>query len=487
MQLERLSVRLRPRGGWEALDLGFHMARTWWRPLWGTWLAVYLPAALVLHVVLLEYPMVAVCLLWWLKPAFDRFALHVVSRAVFGEIPTVRETLAAWRQVLSPGLLAGLTLHRFTVVRAFTLAVPQLERQTGRAGAQRRAALGKRMRGYAAWLTVVCMHFEAFLMIALGVLAVLLVPGVNEPLPEFDSLFAGRGEDGAWHWVNSAFYVAAVCAIEPFYVASGFSLYLNRRAILEGWDIELQLRRLADRLRGAAAVVALAAALGLGLAPPPAQAAKSAKEEIVEVMKAPELNPYRDEVRWSLRSAPKEEKEERDPRKGTDWGAFGKFLADVLQGLAWVAVAIGAGALAWYAWRYLQGLERAGEEAWRPPEALFGLAVAPESLPADVAGAAVQLAREGRVREALSLLYRGALSVLVHRERVRLVEGDTEGDTLRAARKALPRPAAEYFAALVRAWVMAAYAERLPDAAGAEALARDWAPHFGTPQPQATP
>jgi hypothetical protein len=107
--------------------------------------------------------------------------------------------------------------------------------------------------------------------------------------------------------------------------------------------------------------------------------------------------------------------------------------------------------------------------------------VAPESLPDDVAGTAAALAREGRVREALSLLYRGALSVLVHRERVKLIEGDTEGDTLRAARTALPEAAGEYFSTLVRAWILAAYADRLPDAAGAESLARAWAPHFGKP------
>jgi len=97
VQLERLSVALRPRGGWEALDLGFQMARGWWRPVWGTWLAVYLPAAAVLHVLFQETLWIAPLVLWWLKPVFDRFVLHVVSRAVFGAPPTVAEALRAWR------------------------------------------------------------------------------------------------------------------------------------------------------------------------------------------------------------------------------------------------------------------------------------------------------------------------------------------------------------------------------------------------------
>jgi hypothetical protein len=31
--------------------------------------------------------------------------------------------------------------------------------------------------------------------------------------------------------------------LEPFYVAAGFAMYLNRRAELEAWDVEQELRR----------------------------------------------------------------------------------------------------------------------------------------------------------------------------------------------------------------------------------------------------
>ena len=37
--------------------------------------------------------------------------------------------------------------------------------------------------------------------------------------------------------------VIAVLLIEPFYVAAGFAMYLNRRAELEAWDIEQEFRR----------------------------------------------------------------------------------------------------------------------------------------------------------------------------------------------------------------------------------------------------
>jgi hypothetical protein len=38
-------------------------------------------------------------------------------------------------------------------------------------------------------------------------------------------------------------YAAVVLFLEPFYVAAGFAVYLNRRAQLEAWDIEQELRR----------------------------------------------------------------------------------------------------------------------------------------------------------------------------------------------------------------------------------------------------
>jgi F0F1-type ATP synthase membrane subunit c/vacuolar-type H+-ATPase subunit K len=478
VQLERVSVELRPRGGWEALDLGFQMARTWWRPVWGVWLAVYLPLAALLHAAFADRLWVAVLILWWLKPLLDRFVLHVVSRAVFGAPPTVRETLAAWRDIVTPGALMGLTLFRIDLARSFMMPVWQLERQTGRAANARRSALAKRTRYYAVWLTVLCAHFEAVGLLSLGLLVDLLAPGAADAGFELRDLLRG-GEGARWDWFDSLCYVAAVSAVEPLYVCGGFALYLNRRAILEGWDIELALRRLDERLRTAATAVAAAIAIGLAalVAPPPAVAAdKSAKAEIREVLKAPEFQEYREGKVWRYRGEAKDRKP--DELDVGFWSNLGLFLAEIWQALAWLAAGLAAVGLALVLRRWVSQWMERKPEAYRAPDALFGLSLAPESLPDDVAGAAAALVRAGRLREALSLLYRGALSVLVHRDHVPLAEGDTEGDCVRAARKALPQAAGDYFARLVESWSSAAYAGRLPDARGAESLCREWSPHF---------
>ena len=34
-------------------------------------------------------------LMWWLRPAFDRIPMYVLSRAVFGSVPGIAETLRA--------------------------------------------------------------------------------------------------------------------------------------------------------------------------------------------------------------------------------------------------------------------------------------------------------------------------------------------------------------------------------------------------------
>jgi hypothetical protein len=489
VELERLAVALRPRGGFEAVDLGFQMARAWWRPIWGIWIAVYLPAALLLHLALWFKPLAAMLVLWWLKPVFDRFVLHYVARAVFGTPPTVRETLGAWREILTPGLVPALTLHRLQSARSAMLPVWQLERQTGRAAAERRRVLGRRLSGgFAA--TIVCLHFEALFVFSVAMAATLLAPGAADAGFEFSDLFrkTGNGEGSAWDLYDSFAYVVAVSVIEPFYVCAGFALYLNRRAVLEGWDIELELRRLDVRLReamsgaasrAAAAMLAIGLALGIALAATPAPVAaqeKSAREEIREVLKAPEFQQYKEGKRWRYRDEPKPGKDD-----GLDLSFLERiaaFLSQISQGILWVLAGIAVIGLLLLLRRWIPALAEARAAPYRPPDALFGLALAPESLPADVPGSAAALIDAGRLREALSLLYRGALSVLVHRDHVPLAEGHTEGDCVRAAAKVLPATGAEYFQRLVAAWSGAAYSGRLPDAGWAAALCREWAPHF---------
>ncbi len=485
MQIEKTAIALRRREPWEAIDLGFAMLREWWRPVYAAWAVTFLPIAAALTLAFWNDPWIAALLLWWFKPVFDRIVLHVLSRAVFGETLPVTRLPRDWREYLSPGLVAGQLWARVDLARAFDLPVWQLERVSGLAAGRRRKVLQKRARYHAVWLTAMCSVFEGVLLLGVMLSADLFTPAKASSGWMFERLFEPGAGGSVWGIGTTLAYAIAITAIEPFYVAGGFSLYINRRTLLEGWDIELVLRRCAARFASANAVAAavLVALVTCAALPPSAAGAdagaeKSAKREIVEVLKGPEFPHLREakawHVRWPewqwpdwLRFSPGA----GVPRMG--W-SLGEPALTVVKVLLWLAVAIAVLSLLY---RYARVMPTRVEPA-EPPPVLFGLEIAPETLPPDIAGIAAQLIADGRVREALSLLYRGALSALVHTKGVELRAGDTERDCLRRALPALPREAHAYFGELIAAWITAAYAGRLPEAERAQGLTAAWAVHF---------
>jgi len=462
------------------------MLRQWWRPVYAAFAPIFLPiaAAALLIGWATGKLWIAMLLIWWLKPLYDRVLLHLLSRAVFGELPGPRSALTGAREWLRTGLVPALLLRVlwFDLVRSFNLPVRQLEGQTGRAARERRALLARRVRSYAVWLTVVCVFFELTFLLSADALLDLLLPAKAEQSWILD-LFRDGSVEEIWSVQDVFVYACVVAIVEPFYVASGFALYLNRRTVLEGWDIEVALRRLAGRgtlqaRPASAAAAALALALALGLPAPDSAFAQQEKipgQEIREVLKAKEFQRYRDGTQWVRRNPPAES----EPMDLSWLNAVGYALAKVTEVLLWVGAAALAAFALWWLYRVLPREAGRAPEPYRPPPALFGLELAPETLPPDIPGAALALLREGRIREALSLLYRGALSELAHRRQVALLASNTEQEVLERARARLSAEAGSYFALLIAAWQAAAYARRLPALADAERLARDYATHLG--------
>jgi Domain of unknown function (DUF4129) len=126
--------------------------------------------------------------------------------------------------------------------------------------------------------------------------------------------------------------------------------------------------------------------------------------------------------------------------------------------LLWIIGALCAAVAVVWAIRVLR--ERVPVAAVEEPAVttVQGLDIRPESLPDDIGAAALELLEAGREREALSLLYRGALSRAVHRYGIRILSSATEGEALRAVNAALDPPRAAYFADLVALWQRAVYA-----------------------------
>jgi hypothetical protein len=487
VQLDRLAIALRPRSAWESVDLGAGMLREWWRPLYASFAAVYVPvaAACLWAGWSAGKPWLALLLLWWLKPLFDRVALHVASRAVFGDVLGVRATLAQARDWLGSGLIGALTLGRIDTARSFHLPVKQLEGQRWRAARARRALLGRRTHGYAVWLTLACLHFELVFMWSADMLWGLVLPAkAQEGTSIWEAMFADAAFGDVFTFADYAAYAAAVFVIEPLYVAAGFALYLNRRTLLEGWDLEVALRRIGVQRAALAAMALLAAALILLVPAAPAMAqaaAKDPKREIAEVLKGPEFPHQRVVTRWQRRAA---DAPRGGPQFDLGWlRALGYAFARSSEVALWIAATALIALGLWWASRLVPRAPPAPRAPYQPPPSLFGMELAPETLPADLAGAVRALLGAGRMREALALLYRGTLSALVHGRGIELKSSDTEGEALARVRAHGEAATAQYFAELVLHWQRAAYARRLPAPADIEQLLAAYGERFAPRTP----
>jgi hypothetical protein len=269
VRVEGLDIALRRRPPWEATDLGVALVRRHLRAIALPWLIVSGIVFIVLNALLLPFDLawLALLLLWWLKPLFDRIPIYVLARAIMGEVPGVRATLRAqlresWRPIV-PWLL----WRRLHPSRSMLMPVDLLEGLRGAARGERVRVLARGEGATPALLWLIGFWIGAMLWASIILFGLMLWP--TEFLSDsakalMDTLF----EQPPW-WIeliNNALYWMVLVVVEPIYVGAGFALYLNRRTQLEAWDIELAFRRMAARLRRLAGTTAIFLALSLPLA-----------------------------------------------------------------------------------------------------------------------------------------------------------------------------------------------------------------------------
>ncbi|MFV3303749.1 DUF4129 domain-containing protein [Pseudomonas sp. NY15181] len=521
MRLTDASVAIRPRSPWEALDLGILLARRHAGLLMGSWALVTLPVFALLSLLLWNHSGWAILLFWWLKPAFERLPLYILSRALFDDTPTLRQALRAFPGLLKNQLLPSLLWRRASPTRSFDLPVLQLEGLKGQARSQRLVVLGQRNAGGATWLTLIGMHFEMALWLGLSVLLYLLLPQQWVSDWKWQSLISLA--DGEWGWLehlSNLLYALLLVVWEPVYVACGFTLYLNRRTELEAWDIELVLRRLRQRLIGSAYALLMVAAICL--APLPGASAWAAeqpnfscplpdqdpngpqaarlqnqllnseqsRQAAEAILAAPPFRNSETVTRWRLNDPAKDKnKPSKDDEQSLKrffealehWQAF-KYIAQIIEVLLWGAL---ISVVALLIWRYREWLRLFAGRIGLPqrprrevPSVLFGLELAPETLPEDVASEAERLWDE-QPRAALGLLYRALLSRLLHDFRVPLRDSTTEGEVL-ARVETLDNPPLDSFSrSLTLHWQALAYGHRAPQAELKQELCEQWRSLFG--------
>jgi hypothetical protein len=240
VQVDALAIRLRPRTSIEASDVGVRLCQCAARSVYSCYAMVALP---VVAVAMASYQVASwlpAMVIWCAKPWLDRTILMVLARAAFGQRTTAADVWREQRQVWWGQLLFTLTVQRLSLWRALTQPVYQLEGRSVLKARARVRQIRRRNAGSALMMTQAFYAAEAGLTIAVLSLIFWFAPAGRAP--EVFEILSGEGPAFLTLAVPFA-YALAVLFLEPFYVAAGFSMYLNRRAELEGWDIEQEFRR----------------------------------------------------------------------------------------------------------------------------------------------------------------------------------------------------------------------------------------------------
>jgi len=472
MQLDEVTAEIRPRSDWEAVDLGFALVRRdFWRCYVVWWLAVLVPTVAA-GWWLWDHPLGFLVLFWWWKPAASRMVLFELSRRLFGEQPRWRESL---REI--PCAWTRRFFYRFTIGRLspwlpVTLAVEDLEGLRGKAHKQRRQQLARRGEGPVMWI-----YLMGDLAACWFGLAILILVG----------MFIPDGQDGAWQTALHSFdpsdptdipllilrvvvgcIMLAMSLTDMFFTGAGFGIYLNNRTWLEGWDVELALKRLARRL-GGTLMILLIGFLTISTVSM-AQEEAEPSQVIAEVKSHPDFK-----VHTVIDKVPKGSKKQ----SSWDWNLGGGTLEWLGNLLMYLIIGSLVAFIIWMIWTNRHLLTRKGigiAKARQLPKArvVMGLEVSPETLPDDIPRAALALWQNGRHREALGLLYRGAISQIIESARVEIRESDTERDCLHRVEQAGEMARPDYFRGITGAWMRLAYAGHRPDDGEMEALCREW-------------
>jgi len=190
-------------------------------------------------------------------------------------------------------------------------------------------------------------------------------------------------------------------------------------------------------------------------------------------------------LRFKEHGAPEPQDKTNDPLQ---LGWLRNLIEAMTEGarvLVWVLGALAVALLIVSARRFVRLRAGGGRLRRDPlPSHVGALDIRPESLPDDIGNAASALWKRGQQRAALSLLYRGALSRLVHVHAVPIRAASTEGESVALASRHVDAAAQAYFARLVDAWQLAAYGGRLPPTAAVLALCAGFDAHLPVTPPQ---
>jgi len=534
MNLDRICIEPRLRESWEAIDLGFCLARTWYRQLLLTWLLPMLIVAIVGAMLLRDNLHFALIGIWWFKPVFDRAPLFFISRALFGEVNSARTVLKQFIHYNKFEWLPWLTWRRLSFTRSYDMPVTLLEHLSGQPRRNRLQVLHHKGSGAALALTFMCIVLEMCLAYGSLILLASLIPEEAN----LDILNGVFSESQLSSWLEFILYLMALALVAPFYVCAGFALYINRRIELEAWDVEIRFRQILSNTNPLPKnKLALQWLLPLCLAPllylvepnsssaeavsvnpqaamdsskataPPVkiETLSDAKQLIAEIKNGEDFHQEKTVTRWRRKnSSPNEvdehsslekwleklfekwlKKHDEEGSQNQDFFLNFKGIALFLEIIIWLT--FGA-LLFWVLYRYRRQLAnlitKSGIKqkpvAHTAPEVMFGLKVTTDSLPEDVISEVNKLCQKAEYRLAISLLYRASLSQLIHRKGFRFRDSLTEVECAEIVKRGEDIHVSKYTDDLTRVWQRLAYGHINPQAAQIEQLCSGYSEVFAS-------
>ncbi len=525
MQVESLAVALRKRSNMEAIDLGFALARYWFRELWLAWLIGALPIFLVtvLFILIIDNKYTASIvffIFWWLKPLYEQPLLYILSRQLFSEPVSLNYIFRNYFQIIKPQITALLFWRRLSLSRSFNNPVAMLEGLTGKERSERLNILHAQQSNSSQLLTIVCIHLEMLLYLSLLSFAFMLIP---EELLEGDFFDIVTSDSLVSSLVTYFSYFVVMSLIAPFYVAAGFSLYITRRTKLEGWDIELAFKRLKNRVSNGSLkteksrnilITVITFVLFLSsqfVINTPVYAEQNissttiseenivvtqetSKETIQQVLERDDFGKVSKEKQWVYINTD-EEKPDEPPKwleKFFKW-LFGDFAQNekstslqILEFLIWLGI---AALVVWLLRKYTNWMQWINTETKTKitgnksvPSKIAGMDISQESLPEDILTTFNTLLNQKRYRQALSLLYRASLSRIIQRGDIEIPSSATERECSQIVSKTRNPNEANYFKLLTHAWILLAYGNRMPSESTLSQLRDSWPTFYGNPE-----
>ena len=493
-------LKFRQRTPWEAVDLGRSLINSHLTYYMALYAMLMLPFVLigVAGAWLFDLKGWLLAWIWWLKPVYEYGVLSALSIHAFQPLPPLKTAIKTGFKLMARSCVFGdLTWRRLRPMRSFVLPIQQLEQLSGSDFQTRKRELGRYGGNTATGLTLMGNALEGIWLYALMILAYwflygnFIQQGLVQPshMGEFNNLVEALYDS----WANeelSAFFnfsALAYCLTlvfwGPYYVAGGFTLYLNARTQSEAWDIRLTWQRLSERLRSSSWCVAMVVAgllvfgsndMAHAEALPDEQRVTQSREQVLQ--KDPFYH-VKQENRWCWLSCDKKATSERAPIDFNPPPIAGGGAA-VMQLLGYLVLILLVIGLLFGVWQWLKSRDGSqnNNKPQDAPTSMFGLDLRVEALPKDVSAQALSLLQTDP-RAALSLLYRATLSQLINKQHLPVKQHHTEGKVSLLVNQQLPM-LSTYFQSLTNAWLRTAYGHQQLPIEDLQQLCGLYATHF---------